>query len=196
MLLLKRSILTEKIARRGHHLLREYRVDPFALATVSEVMTREVQTLPANMTLEQALAFLADPETRHPSFPVIDEQRRVSAWSIPCLVQSWLRAGKPPESVIGALLVGTTVPLAHPDEYLEGVITRMMRTNAGHVPVIAAPTRSWSVISAGGICCAPGSRRNSRRCGARSSIASVADARSPTRADVSRCRRGQRARAA
>ena len=31
VLLLKRSILTEKIARRkGHHLLRRYRVDPFA----------------------------------------------------------------------------------------------------------------------------------------------------------------------
>ena len=135
MLLLRRSILTEKVARRGHHLLREYRVDPFALATVSEVMTREVQTLPANMTLEQTLAFLADPATRHPSFPVIDEKRRVLGVVDPPLVQAWLRAGKPPESVIGALLVGTTVALAYPDEYLEGVITRMMKTNAGHVPV-------------------------------------------------------------
>jgi CBS domain-containing protein len=29
------------------------------------------------------------------------------------------------------------VPLAHPDEYLEGVITRMVKTNAAHVPVIS-----------------------------------------------------------
>src|SRR6185437_11582319 len=29
VLLLKRSILTEKVARRGHHVLREYIVDPF-----------------------------------------------------------------------------------------------------------------------------------------------------------------------
>ena len=28
VLLMRRSILTEKIARRGHHLVREYRVDP------------------------------------------------------------------------------------------------------------------------------------------------------------------------
>jgi CIC family chloride channel protein len=137
VLLLRRSILTEKIARRGHHLLREYRVDPFALATVSEVMTRDVQTLPANMTLEQALALLADPSTRHPSFPVIDEERRVLGVVDPPLVQSWLRAGKPPEAVIGALLVGATTPLAHPDEYLDGVITRMVKTNAAHVPVIS-----------------------------------------------------------
>jgi len=137
VLLLRRSILTEKIARRGHHLLREYRVDPFALATVKEVMTSEVQALPANMTLEQTLAFLADPATRHPSFPVINEERRVLGVIDPPLVQSWLRAGKPPESVIGALLVGITVPLAHPDEYLEGVLTRMLKANAAHVPVVA-----------------------------------------------------------
>ena len=42
VLLMRRSILTEKISRRGHHLLREYRVDPFALATVGEVMTPDV----------------------------------------------------------------------------------------------------------------------------------------------------------
>ena len=34
VLLMRRSILTEKIARRGHHLVREYRVDPFALTRV------------------------------------------------------------------------------------------------------------------------------------------------------------------
>jgi H+/Cl- antiporter ClcA len=31
VLLMRRSILTEKVARRGHHLAREYRVDPFAV---------------------------------------------------------------------------------------------------------------------------------------------------------------------
>ena len=50
VLLLRRSILTEKVARRGHHLLREYRVDPFALARVRDVMATEVETLPETMT--------------------------------------------------------------------------------------------------------------------------------------------------
>jgi H+/Cl- antiporter ClcA len=38
VLLLKRSILTEKLARRGHHVTREYSVDLFHLLRVSEVM--------------------------------------------------------------------------------------------------------------------------------------------------------------
>ncbi|WP_109486906.1 chloride channel protein [Occallatibacter savannae] len=38
-LVMLRSILTEKLGRRGYHLSREYGVDPLELVTVSEVMT-------------------------------------------------------------------------------------------------------------------------------------------------------------
>ena len=38
VLLLKRSVLTEKIARRGYHLSREYDVDPLEMALVADVM--------------------------------------------------------------------------------------------------------------------------------------------------------------
>lgn len=65
VLLMKRSILTEKVARRGHHLVREYRVDPFALTRVSEVMTAKVQTVPGSMTLHGAALFLTAPDTSH-----------------------------------------------------------------------------------------------------------------------------------
>ena len=42
-LIMPRSILTEKLSRRGYHLSREYGVDPLELLTVAEVMT-EVPT--------------------------------------------------------------------------------------------------------------------------------------------------------
>jgi H+/Cl- antiporter ClcA len=38
-LLMPRSILTEKLSRRGHHLSREYGVDPLELVMVKDVMT-------------------------------------------------------------------------------------------------------------------------------------------------------------
>jgi CIC family chloride channel protein len=77
VLLMRRSILTEKIARRGHHIVREYRIDPFALTRVREVMTTTVETVPADMTLHAAAAFLTHPQTTHPSFPVVDANHRV-----------------------------------------------------------------------------------------------------------------------
>jgi chloride channel protein, CIC family len=39
-LMMPRSILTEKLSRRGYHLSREYGVDPLETITVAEVMTR------------------------------------------------------------------------------------------------------------------------------------------------------------
>jgi CBS domain-containing protein len=38
VLLMKRSILTEKVARRGYHLTREYGVNPLQLLRVRDVM--------------------------------------------------------------------------------------------------------------------------------------------------------------
>lgn len=51
VLTLKRSILTEKIARRGHHLSREYVVDPMEALAVEDVMRTDVTALPAETTL-------------------------------------------------------------------------------------------------------------------------------------------------
>ncbi|HVT22486.1 MAG TPA: chloride channel protein [Mycobacteriales bacterium] len=45
VLVLKRSVLTEKIARRGYHLSREYDVDPLEMAFVADVMRTDVDRL-------------------------------------------------------------------------------------------------------------------------------------------------------
>ncbi|MGH6968428.1 MAG: chloride channel protein, partial [Stellaceae bacterium] len=137
VLLLRRSILTEKIARRGHHLLREYRVDPFALTQVGEVMTRSVRTLSDTMTLHQAAAFLTDPSTKHPSFPVVDKDHRVLGIVDPPTVLGWRRAGQHRRTPLRALFSRVKVPSAYPDEYLEGVIERMMNSNVAHLPVVS-----------------------------------------------------------
>jgi chloride channel protein, CIC family len=44
-LLLKRSVLTEKIARRGLHLTREYSTDPLEAFFAREVMTKDPEAL-------------------------------------------------------------------------------------------------------------------------------------------------------
>src|SRR5436853_1436771 len=58
VLTLKRSILTEKVARRGYHLSREYAVDPLEILFARDVMRTKVAVLPASSSLReyQALA--------------------------------------------------------------------------------------------------------------------------------------------
>ncbi len=54
VLTLKRSILTEKIARRGYHLSREYGLDPLEILFAREVMRTKIIVLPGDETLEKA----------------------------------------------------------------------------------------------------------------------------------------------
>jgi chloride channel protein, CIC family len=62
-LLLKRSVLTEKIARRGLHLTREYSTDPLETFFAREVMTTDPVVLRAAATIGDVLPPAADPTT-------------------------------------------------------------------------------------------------------------------------------------
>ena len=54
VLVLKRSILTEKVARRGFHLSREYSVDPLEVMFVREVMHTRLIAFMGSSTLNEA----------------------------------------------------------------------------------------------------------------------------------------------
>jgi chloride channel protein, CIC family len=68
--LLRESIMTEKLARRSVSVPGEYRPDVMATTRVREIMSNDVQTLPAGTTLGQAVdRFLAN---GHSAYPVVD----------------------------------------------------------------------------------------------------------------------------
>ena len=71
VLCMRRSILTEKIARRGRHILQEYTVDTLDLQQAAGIMTPNPATLPADMTIASALLFFTQ-EAIHRSYPVVD----------------------------------------------------------------------------------------------------------------------------
>jgi hypothetical protein len=73
VLLLKRSILTEKLSRRGFHLSREYSVDPLEILFVREVMRTNVMAFrEAERISEFAQSFRPDhsPSGQH-LYPVL-----------------------------------------------------------------------------------------------------------------------------
>ena len=55
----------------------------------------------------------------------------------PPAVLRWRRSGKHRRTTLAELLAGSRTVLAHPDEYLDELITRMSRANVAHIPVIA-----------------------------------------------------------
>ena len=88
-LIMPRSILTEKLSRRGHHLSREYGVDPLETISVAEVMTELTESIedfamvPLQATLPDIFAYADETcravaeemaTTRVMNMPVIDRE--------------------------------------------------------------------------------------------------------------------------
>ena len=134
VLAMRRSILTERIARRGLHLTREYSVDPFDVMRVDDIMARPVDTLPAAMPVAEAAKFFALGE-RHKSYPVVDEDGRLSAMVSRADVLRWTREGWRPDERLGDL--GGEMVTAFADELTGALADRMAETGASRVPVIA-----------------------------------------------------------
>ena len=68
VLVLRRSVLTEKIARRGLHLTREYSIDPLEVLFVGDVMSAAVPPAAANGDGDGAPTVFADDTLRHVAY--------------------------------------------------------------------------------------------------------------------------------
>jgi H+/Cl- antiporter ClcA/CBS domain-containing protein len=139
VLLLKRSILTEKVARRGHHVLREYIVDPFETMRVSEIMARPVDTLAANMPVADAVAFFTAPATppRHKSYPVIDGEGRVAGMAARADALRWTVSGWPAGQTLGDLVGDRDVIIGYDDDLVGRLADRMAVADTGRVPIVS-----------------------------------------------------------
>ena len=71
-LIMPRSIMTERIARRGRHVHREYGVDPQERHRVEEVMSAAPLTIPAEAPLDEVAAHWFGAAQKHRAYPVVD----------------------------------------------------------------------------------------------------------------------------
>jgi CBS domain-containing protein len=147
VLLLKRSILTEKIARRGLHLTREYSVDPFQMMRVRDVMVENVETLPAGMSLDAAVAFFTDPEARHKSYPVVDAAGRVVGLAPRAEVVRWLTEGTHGEVTLGEVISDASMLTARPDEAVGALVEQMVERDIGRVPIVGDDGRLVGLVT-------------------------------------------------
>jgi CBS domain-containing protein len=138
VLMLKRSILTEKVVRKGHHITREYSIDPFAMTRVEDVMVRKVQTLDAAMPVEEALwLFTAENIPAHTSYPVIDDKEKVLGMISRAEIFRWTANKNSKKASLKKILPKKTVFSAFPDEMVSVLADRMLKADVGRVPVIA-----------------------------------------------------------
>ncbi len=132
VLILKRSILTEKVARRGLHVIREYSIDPLDITRVGDVMVQAVETLPADMTIGKLVDFFGD-EGRHRAYPVVDPQGRPVAMAYRADALHAMRDADKMDVTLGQALGGRDMPTADLDEPMNVLVTRMIQTDTSRI---------------------------------------------------------------
>lgn len=143
-LLLRRSVLTEKIARRGYHLSQEYNVDPLEVLFVDEVMHTRPATLhprdplppPANL-LASTVPRVGDhrtapdglPDPLQRLFPVLDDDGNL------CGVTTRQQLVDAPPSKVADVMITNPV-VVHSDDTLRTVANLFAEHHITSAPVI------------------------------------------------------------
>jgi CBS domain-containing protein len=140
VLILKRSVLTEKISRHGYHLTREYDVDPLEAMFIGDVMQDDPLMFDATAPARDCLASIAttDPATvadrRQMLYPVV-----LSGGQLVGVVTRTQLETAAHNDALGcavATLAHLEPVVAHPDETLRTVAARMARHAVDRMPVV------------------------------------------------------------
>ncbi|MGE5568895.1 MAG: chloride channel protein [Rhodospirillales bacterium] len=136
---LKRSILTEKIARRGYHLSREYAIDPLEVLFARDVMQTDFAAFGSSQTLAEVAAFSGPDCLRKGQhlYPVVQQDRQL--WGVLTRkdMERAIAQTPVPDAPIGSL-ARRGVVVAYVDEPLRVIVNRMAETGRTRLPVLAS----------------------------------------------------------
>jgi H+/Cl- antiporter ClcA len=132
-LVLRRSILTEKVARRGYHVMREYSVDPLEALFVREVMREDLRVVrddePA-VNVRDALE--RDQHARRQRlYPVVGEDGKMAG------VVGWSHLAHADDGTPVSEVMHDAPLVAYDDEVLRSAAVRMAANEVGALPVVA-----------------------------------------------------------
>ncbi|HEY7193465.1 MAG TPA: chloride channel protein, partial [Gemmatimonadales bacterium] len=155
VLLLKRSILTEKLERRGHHVTREYIVNPLHLLRVGEVMEQNVPTVPATLPVDGLFERLAEEDpvlARRGEWPLVDEAGKL----VGLITRGDLVRALDDEDSEDATLrdMGSRqLVVTYTDELLEEATAKMITHDIGRLPVVERddPSRLVGLLGRAGV---------------------------------------------
>jgi CIC family chloride channel protein len=136
VLLLKRSILTEKVSRRGYHLSREYATDPLEILFAREVMTTDIAAIPANMTQHEISAAIGGERRGQSLFAVVSASGELVGVVTRWVLEQWAAQTTTHEESRQLASIVRKAVIAHGDEPLRVVVNRMAETGRTDLPVV------------------------------------------------------------
>lgn len=150
VLFMRRSILTEKVARRGYHLSAEYSVDPLEVLFVREVMRPNVLALPAESKVGEILPSIDDYQTQAQRLlPVVDSSGKLLGVLTRGDLHERLSKAANRQSVLERPLsefVRPSTVATHPEEILREVVYRMAENGVTRMPVVERSTGKFLAL--------------------------------------------------
>jgi chloride channel protein, CIC family len=147
LLLMRSSIMTEKLARRGTPVRTEYTADFLDRVLVRDAASREVVTISAVQTLDELRAWLAvrTPDTAHQGFPVIDADARLAG----VVTRRDLVDPRHDGGLSVRAILAPRLAVVFDDNTLREAADHMVHEQVGRLPVVtrAAPTTLVGIIS-------------------------------------------------
>ncbi|MGA9854997.1 MAG: chloride channel protein [Gammaproteobacteria bacterium] len=145
VLVLKRSILTEKVVRRGTHLTREYSVDPLEVFLVGEIMPRNFMSFRVGTDLRDAAKTVASGpvnsgmrrlERAQRLYPVLDEGNNlVGIVTQYQMLGAALQLGSTPKTMIDQIMVRNII-VGYPDMTLREIANLMAASEVSSLPIV------------------------------------------------------------
>jgi chloride channel protein, CIC family len=143
--LLRRSILTEKVARRGYHVSSEYAVDPLELLYARELMQSPEVVLAADSSILEAPQQLsADPSEKQRLVPVVEpDGKLVGVLTRLSLAEKIRETHAQGKDVRLRDLIRAAAIEAYGDDPLRVVVYRMAEKGVTRMPVIERGSRKF-----------------------------------------------------
>ncbi|MGA9839017.1 MAG: chloride channel protein [Thermoplasmata archaeon] len=135
VLSMKRSILTEKVARRGVHVAREYGVDVMERVPVRAVMHTGLIEAPGALSIEDLDGMAHDAEDPNVGYTLVGEDGRWAGFVTRSEVREYLRRGGDPRRPSSSLAREPGV-VAFPDEPVRVAAARLVTEDARLLPVV------------------------------------------------------------
>ncbi len=138
MYLMRNTIMTGKLERRGLHIPQDFEADVLQQISVGEIMDREPGIVPSTMKVSELADRIAHGDkvlTRHQGFPIVDEKDQLVGIITWGNITQAIAANDANEKTV--LEAGTSsLVVTYPNESMHDAVLKMLQNNVGRLPVV------------------------------------------------------------
>lgn len=134
VMMMRHTIMTEKLARRGMAVPSDYAADYLDQLRAEDFATSPVTTVRADHTLGAARRWIGTERggSTHQGFPVVDAGNQIVGV---VTRRDLMEGGEPDSSTVGSIIKRPPV-VAYPDSSLRDVADHMVREKVGRIPIV------------------------------------------------------------